>query len=358
MNEAADVQASTPTGGGCLVELGWFLSGFILPLGSFGYYRKATQKSVAQAVLFFCVFTVSGAFLASMGIGITLLDVGNDIRQSFEDGTVPEIVIRNGVAEVNGPQPVILADFQDDTGSRIFVAIDTTGEIKQIDISRYDQGILLKERELHLLDDNGEYQILPLRELNTLFETDPIFINANTMIQGWRTFSIIMTVVIFVAAAIWNSIIRLMFLLLLALILWGIVSLFRTSIGFGPILISGIYALVPVLYAHHLFNRIGLSFFGMQTLFLIAAWLVVLFVSMAPAGIFAVERPARLWRSLFGIPFLTVLAVDLVLTFNYGDVISWALFLMTVVALLTVGIPPLIKQNEQTSPPEAPNDPV
>lgn len=235
--EVADVQGATPARKGCLGELGWLLSGFILPLGSFSYYRKAAQKSVAQAILFFFVFTITSAFLVSLGVGKTFLEVGKDIRQSFEDGAVPEIVIRNGVAEVDGPQPVILADLQDDSNSRIFVAIDTTGSVKQIDTNRYDQGILLKERELHLLNDNGEYQVLPLRDLNTMFETDPIVINAETMTTGWRGFSIVLTLIVFVALAIWNSIIRLMLILLMALVLWGVVSIFRPNIGFGPILI-------------------------------------------------------------------------------------------------------------------------
>ena len=42
-------------GAGCLAELGWWLSGAILPMGSLSFYRKAAKRSVASAIIFFSV---------------------------------------------------------------------------------------------------------------------------------------------------------------------------------------------------------------------------------------------------------------------------------------------------------------
>ncbi|MEP6896760.1 MAG: hypothetical protein ABI986_14245 [Chloroflexota bacterium] len=48
----------TETARGCLGQLGWLFSGAVLPMGSLSYYRRATQKTVGSAILFFVFFTV------------------------------------------------------------------------------------------------------------------------------------------------------------------------------------------------------------------------------------------------------------------------------------------------------------
>lgn len=352
MNESANPQEPKPAGTGCLGELGWFIGGFILPLGSFSYYRKAAAKSAGQAILFFFLFTITASFLASIGLGVTMQAAGRDIRQSFEDGTMPEIVIRNGVAEVDGPQPIILADMRDDSSQRIIIIIDTTGKTRQIDSSKYDQGLLLKERELHLLNQNGEYQVLPLEDLNTMFETDTIVIDADSATRGWRVFTISFAVIAFIGLILWNSIVRLMFISLVALALWGGVSLFRPDTGFGPVIISGIYSFVPAVYISHLLGRAGLYVPCLQTVLFLSAWIIALFVTFNSSDFFTVERPSRLWRAFLGVPFLLVLAADLILAFTYGEIVSWVLFILTGFALAVAGIIPLFR-----SPPSSPLGP-
>ena len=353
MNDVTNPQPQTPAGAGCLGEIGRFLSGLILPLGSFSFFRRAAQESAGRAILFFFVLTMAASFLASIGMGVTMQAVGDDIRQSFEDGTIPEIVIRDGVAEVDAPQPLILADIQDGTTPRTIVIIDTTGRTRQIDNGRYDQGILLKERELHVLNQNGEYQVLPLEDLNRAFETDTIVIDADTTTRGWRVFSILFIIIAFFALFAWNSIVRLMFVSLVALIMWGIVSLFRPNTGFGPVIISGVYSLVPTIYISHLFSRAGLYLPCLQTILFLSAWIVALFITFSPMDFFARERPPRTWRAWLGVPFLLVLAIDLILTFKYGEIVSWVLFILTGIALVIAGVIPLLKTgpNSPSEPP-------
>jgi len=357
MNELSNPsQASTNVpGSGWLGELGQFFSGFVLPLGSFTFYRKSAQKSVGIAILFFSIFTLTVTFLASVGVGITFLAMGNDIRTSFEDGTIPEIIIRNGVTEVDAQQPLIFFDNQGESSDRTFVAIDTTGVLTEIDRTQYDQGFLLMKRELHVLNNNGRYQVIPLSELNSAFGTDPIIINAETAAKGWTAFSIIVAIVVFIALVVWNSIIRLMYLCLIALVLWGIASLLRPNTGFGPVIITGIYALVPAIYIHHLLSRVNLSFFGLQTILLMPIWAIALYISLAPADFFARERPLRPWRTLIGLPLLLVMAVDVIWSFEYGDVVSWILMFLTIAALAVIGILPRLQERQPDSPGSPPS---
>src|SRR5829696_5370232 len=161
---------------GCLGRLGWFLSGAILPMGSFSYYRKAAQKSVGTAILFFIIFTLTLSVLSTFKVAVNMFSVIGSIRQAYVDGAIPEITISNGVAEVKGEQPNVLID-ERANGNSIFVAVDTTGEIKQIDASRYEQGFLLTSTKLHMLTPQNGYQVLPLSDLHALFDRDPVIIN-------------------------------------------------------------------------------------------------------------------------------------------------------------------------------------
>src|SRR5690348_8134424 len=91
-------------GTGCLGQVGWFLSGAVLPIGSFSYYRKAAQKSVGSAILFFVLFTLVLSTLSTINLSINMFSFIGEINQAFEDGEIPEITISHGVAEVSGEQ--------------------------------------------------------------------------------------------------------------------------------------------------------------------------------------------------------------------------------------------------------------
>jgi hypothetical protein len=186
-----------------------------------------------------------------------------------------------------------------------------------------------------------------------MFETDTIVIDANTVTRGWRVFSVIVSIAAFLGLFLWNSIARLMVVALIALVMWGAVTLFRPNTGFGPIIISGVYSLVPAVYISHLFSRAGISIPCLQTLLFLLAWMAALFISLSPMDFFTHNRPARLWRAWFGVPFLLVLAVDLILSFTYGEIVSWALFILTGIALAIAGIIPLLR-SMPASPPEPP----
>jgi hypothetical protein len=329
LQEKSETKNST----GCLGELGWFASGSVLPLVSLTFLRKASQRRVSLAILFFFSFTLIITLLSTVGLGVSMGVVTKDIRQAFEDGTFPEIIIRDGVAEVDSPQPIIL--FDGDTGSDVvFFAIDTTGKIKGIDRYNYTQAVLLTRTDLHFYSD-GQYQVLPLAELHSALEKNPIVINAETVTNAWMIFSIGFTVIAFIFIFLWHAIIRLMVLALYALVMWGFVSLIRPNTKFDPIIISALYAIVPAIYLTYLFSRIGISFPGLQTFFLFPFWIAAMLASLSSAKIFSAERPLRLWTALIGLPMLVVFCIDKLSEFPspYGPAILWGVTILTVLIL-------------------------
>ena len=335
---------------GCLGQFGWFASGSVLPLVSLTFYRKAARRKVGLALLFFLVFTLLITILATISLGNSMADVTQDIRQSFEEGSFPEIIIEDGIAKVDAPMPLILID--ENTGSEIMLfAIDTTGQLNEIDRYRYSQGILLKRTELHLWN-NARYQVLPLSELHSTFDKNPIIINADTVTSAWNLFTVGFSLVAFVSLVLWETVARLMFIALYALVMWGIVSLIRPNTGFDVVIISALYALVPAIYLTRLFSRIGLGFPGLQTFLLLPFWIAALFAVLSESKFFSQEYPLRLWTAALGIPMLVLFSVDLVvkLPSPYGPASLWATTLLTVLVLVGLRLYFRYKDREITEP--------
>jgi hypothetical protein len=331
-NSIPEVQVEKEgNGAGCLGQVGWFFSGAVLPMGSFSFYRKAAQKSVGGAILFFIMFTLVISTLLTLNAAIKAFSVIGSIQQAFADEKVPEITISHGVAEVSGEQPFILVNGSDANGQLMLVAVDTTGKIKEIDTSRYYQGFLLTRNELHMVTPQNGYQRIPLSEINSMMDRDPLIINAETTSQAWGVMSVIFAITAFVFLILWHTLVRLMIISIIALLMWGIVTLIKPNTGFGPIIISGLYAVVPAIYFSHLFSRSNFTFPGVQTFFLLIFWTMGLVVNFVDIPFFTQERPLRLWTALIGLPMLILYIVDIFWQFPipYGAIALWGVTLLT-----------------------------
>ncbi len=340
-NVNAEPQVEKKAGApGWLGELGWLFSGAVLPMGSATFYRKAVQRSVGGAILFFLLFTLVISILSTITIGVNMFLVIAGIQQAYANGEVPQIVIRNGIAEVDGPQPFILIDDSTPSTQPSFVAVDTSGEINEIDTQRYDQGFLLTRTELHIVNQQGDYQVLPLAELNTAFEKDPIIINGDTVSRAWGALSVFVVIFMFIFLVLWHSLLRLMIIATIALVIWGIVSLAKPNTGFGPIIISGLYAIVPAIYFSHLFSRAGVSFPGLQTFFLMIFWTAGLILCLADLKFLPDDQPLRLWTALIGLPMLILYSADMIwqIPAPYGAPILWVVTFLTVLVLVGLRI--------------------
>ena len=340
---------------GCLNELVWLGAAFVLPCASLTFYRRAARRRVISAVLFFLLFSLVITVLTTARVAIVLFPVVNDIRQAFDTGEFPEITIQDGIATVNAEQPLVLVDEQ-----RMAIILDTTGTYQRLDRSRYDQGLLLTRTELHLLNNDGRYQEIQLRDLHEAFAVDPIVVNARTVSTFWVGFSATSTIFAFLGIAVWNLLVRFAYVTMLALPIWGIVALFRRNAGFGPILIAGLYAIAPAVYAHYLLGLIGLRFVFLQTLIFLPMWAVALLAAFVEpgSGFLGGERPLRAWRVLIGVPLLLIIAVNVLISWPKMAYVAWPLAILTfialvVVGLLTAGIMARAKQTEPETVAEA-----
>jgi hypothetical protein len=341
MNEMASANRQS-LAQGCLAEMEWLGVGFVMPCASLAFYRHAARRRVIRAVIFFLLFALVITSLSTINVGVTLFPLQRDIRQAFERGEIPQITIRDGIATVDAEQPFVLVD--DD---RMIVVLDTTGTYTRIDRSRYNQGFLLTRTTLHMLDDDGDYQEIPLETLHEMFGVNPIVINANTTANIWLGFSAISTVAAFVFIAIWHMLVRFVYVTMIGLAIWGIVALFRRNTGFAPVLIAGLYATVPAMYAHYLLGLLGIHFIFLYTFLLLGAWAIGIGATLArpSEGFIGGERPLRGWRALLGVPMLLLFAVDLAVTLPdeaFGlpvrALVIWAAALFTFVMLLTAGL--------------------
>ncbi len=357
-----EIKPETPSeqgkaGSGCLGQLGWFLSGAVLPIASLSFYRKAAQRSVGSAILFFIVFTLVLSTLSTLNFAVGAFAFMGEIQQAYLDGEIPEITISKGVAEVNSPQPMILLNGADQAGRTMFVAIDTTGVIEEIDPSRYDQGFLLTRNEFHLLTDRQGYQTLPLSEFNKAFEKDPIILNGETVSQGWGVVSAFTTLVVLISLILWHTVVRLMFISMIALIFWGVISLIKPNTGFGPIIITGLYAVVPSVYLSHLFSRSDLGFPGEQTFFLLVFWVIGLLANFLNTSFLTRERPLYLLSAFVGLPMLLFYMIDIFWQFEspYDRIALWLISGLTL--LILIGLRLFFRFREQNVTPPVSAEP-
>jgi hypothetical protein len=319
--------------GGIQRELGWLGMGFVLPCASLTFYRQAVRRKLTSAVLFFLVFSLALSCVSALSLARGVASAQAEILRPFELGGIPEIVIQNGVTRVDGPQPLVLFDEE-----RTLLAVDTTGSYRRLDPARYRQGILLTRTELHMMNSDGRYQAIPLGDLQRGLGVDPIVINAETVAQAWQTFSALIVVAGALLMVVWNVLVRFVYVAILALVAWGLVSLADDTVGYGKVLTTGLYACVPALYAGYLLGRLGVSFIFLQTLILLFIWAIALWAIMPEGSKAPPEWPLRGWRALVGVPFLLLLAFDAVFLPSFGAILVWITALATLALLVAAGL--------------------
>jgi len=124
------------------------------------------------AIVFFVLFGIVLALISTLRLYYSVMNtVPRNIRDAYEEGRFPEIVIEDGIASVNAEQPYVIENSQGR-----FSVLDTTGKYQRIDTSRHSQGWLLTRDELHILS-NTRYQIMKLSDLQRLLGVNPLVID-------------------------------------------------------------------------------------------------------------------------------------------------------------------------------------
>lgn len=273
--------------------LSWLIftaKGFVFPCGSASFYKTAARKKLISAVVFFALFSIVITSVSILQVIGTINGIGDEIQDAYELGEIPTIVIEDGIAQVDGQQPLVFED------NRSIFAIDTTGKMNEIDTRSFSEGFLLTQTELHILSDDG-YQVIPLVELNEAFG-DPIVIDKTQTLTLWKTVSVWIIILAFLGILIWNSLIRFVYIVMLGLGIWGIVSIMKKGVGFSPILIIGVYANVPVIYLWSTLKLVNISFFSLYSILLIAIWGLALWVVLRNTDSGSVDSPAGISNNL------------------------------------------------------------
>jgi hypothetical protein len=307
-------------------------AGFVLSGCSPSLYYHATRRWLITAVVFFVLFGLTLSSVETWRIANDMRPFRDDVNAAFDDGKFPAITIADGEAIVHGPEPFIVVD-----DGRNLIVLDTTGEYTgaELESGRYESGNILTKTKLYSLDDQGDVQILPL-DLPFLISRN-IEINAN-LAQRIVTY---VQVLIFSGLAFWHVGMGLVYITLLAFVVWGVVSLAQRHVDFGTVLATGLYAIVPATYAHYLLDRVRIDFFGMFTLLLLVAWAIGLVAAAGerhPGDFLRGKRPLRPWRALLGIPMLVLFILDVVFKWTHGAAIVWIAAIVTYLLLFGIEI--------------------
>jgi hypothetical protein len=251
----------------------FLLKGFVFPFWSVKFYREATQKRLAIPIAFLFLFSLIPMVISTIQVWMGMTQAREEVTSFYQGQGFPSITIENGIATADPRTPFIFSD------GEILFAIDTTGSIQEIDTAQYAQGVLLTRTEFHVLQTGRGYRRLPLVGLNDAFG-DPIQLDEQHVLGYWDTLTLIVVIAAMVGVYLWHAVGRLVELLLLGLVVWGIASLIRKGIGFSPILSTGIFASVPAFYLNFLFEKLKIQFFGMFTLLLLVFWIGFLVLAL------------------------------------------------------------------------------
>ena len=194
--------------------LAWIGAGFVLPCTGLTFYRKAISRKTVTAVLFFMLFSFCIVCLGALKFDHALNLVIQDLHVDYRSGKIPEIIIKNGVAEINGNEPSVF-DLDDS-----IIILDTTGTYTKLDNSVHRSGFLLT-RTLN----RGEYNVFQLTDLHQQINKDPIIINVETIRRPITFYRLLMFFLVFIGYFLWKELFSFAYLTFFAVILWGIVSL-------------------------------------------------------------------------------------------------------------------------------------
>ena len=347
------VEAAKPKGNRFLEELLWLVMGLVLPAGSFTFYKKAAKRSAGFAFLFFFLFSTALAVIATTGVNRQMDTAVKDLEKELTKMVFPAITVRDGVATAKGPQPYVIYGSE----GEIF-AIDTTGKLNSIDTSNYHTGVLLSRTGVQVVQaSNGRNQTISWVDLQDMVKTNPLVID-KAAILGWTA-----TLMGYVKGAalvgiwFWEVLGRLMIMLVIGLIFWGLGALIKPGTGFGAVMVVGIYAYVPAVYFNFVLGQAKLNFPLKLSLVHFLIWGVMLLFTLDAfgKGTLSKERGLRTWRVLIGVPILVLMPLQYVQGWdapvNYA-VIAWGLM---EIALLAFGIQGVLAQPlEPVEPPPTP----
>jgi hypothetical protein len=327
---------------GCLASISSFFAGFVLACVSPAFYANAIRRKAVVAVLFIFLFGSTITCLQTASLFLAFVKAGAEIPKALERSQFPDIRISRGIAEISGPQPFVIAD----SAQYLFV-LDTSGVYTTIDPFEYEQGMLLTRTKFVVLNNGGRLQEVRLSDLQRSLGVDPIELNSRSITAMWATFSVVLGLIIAACLFLWNTVIQLAYLMLLAGVMWGITALIRPGAAFGPVFITGLYALVPATYGQFLLSQARFDFCGLFTLLLLISWATALITATsapgaAPAsGTFLnylrADRPVRAWRALIGLPLLIDFALEAIFGWHAWGV-TWVLALVTFGVLVGIGL--------------------
>jgi Protein of unknown function (DUF1189) len=331
---AAPATQPQAASGGCLNEFLWLGLGAILPCASLTFYRQSIRRKTILAMVFFVLFGIAISLVTGAGVDQAFTKTLLDAQSSSFLSGFPTITIKDGIALVDGSQPFYLFN----QNGELF-AIDTAGTLKNIDTTQYRVGFLLTRTYLQVLQTGGQVQNIRLAEFNEMFNMNPIVIDRDNLLGLLHTGLTIVWIIILILLVLWNTLCRLLIILLMGLVFWGATAAFRNHTDFAPVLITGIYTFVPAVYLDFLIGQATVRFLGTLTLIHFFLWAIALFFLFHEMDKYAgqTERPLRAWRAAIGIPMLVVIILQAVYSWTWGAGMAWGVTVVTLIAWGVIG---------------------
>jgi hypothetical protein len=205
-----------------------------------GLARSLAKTHYLVAVLFFLIICLVNAWTLNSYLVPPLSRMWDELAANY-DAILPEIVIHDGVAQVDAEQPIKIDTNKAGTNVIIVDTREDPEKDAESYLSRYEEAIILTRTRIFLKTGGGGIQVVELKNVpNTV-------LNSSTIAAAKSDYFPTVSSITYVAALIYSFFSILFTALLFALIPLLATRSMRNPISYGQGLKVAIFALAPVM---------------------------------------------------------------------------------------------------------------
>jgi hypothetical protein len=200
-------------------------------------YRSVYRQRVRRTLVYLLVLAVVAAAGFAAAGTLALRRAAKRIDPHLDK--IPTIIIRDGEASADVPQPWRLRLDRDERGRELVLIIDTTGTLT--DFEPHERGLFLQKQHLLVKGDDGETQVVPLERVPDT-ELGPERLReliARTLRK--------VPPLLFLLGLVYYLVVRALQALLLVLVAMAASGTRRRPLRFGQLYNISVYALTPAV---------------------------------------------------------------------------------------------------------------
>ena len=230
-------------------------------------YPEVTQQRIRRSFAFLFLLILLSTVAVSVSAAVSVHKLAKKVRPEIDK--IPTVLIRNGQASANVPQPWVKSFGKENGTSEMVFIIDTTGTREGFEENQV--GVFLKKTTVLVKQQSGETRSMPLDKIDDLVLSPDVVHHYVDKAVRWTPF------VVAGFMFVWYTIMKLIQSLILVLV--GLIagSGRKRTLRFGELFTIAVYALTPAILADSLLTLMpfDIPYFWLIYLGIAVVWTVL-----------------------------------------------------------------------------------